>query len=111
MTIPAPLRCSHCENWIRDDSYSCIEDFILCGRCRRTISEVNTINEAEMRWNLPTGTIKQDIISGKLYQFIDDGLIRKSGKDWLLHELVMKMYYEKKTLIGVRPRSSTLIGV
>lgn len=93
------IQCDACKQWVLHEQKHTVKEiqgFMLCQTCRETTLKVMMSQEAEQKWNLPTGRIKQDCRRGMLDAFLDIGLIRKSGKYWLVHELVGKLYYEKR---------------
>lgn len=95
----ASLQCDECKQWYDSETehqVSLVRGKSICSTCLQTISKVLTTQEAEAKWELKEGTIKQDCRRGKLKEYIDCGLIRKSGKYWLIHERVSEFYIEKK---------------
>lgn len=98
-SLGADIQCDECQNWVNredTDTMIIVDNLFLCSNCGNILNKVFMANEAESLWNLPPGTIKQDCRRGMLEQYIKKGLIRKSGKYWLIHELVGKLYYQKK---------------
>ena len=92
-------QCDECKQWIlheERDTVSQISGYHVCSMCKGAITKVLMSHEAEKKWSLPTGTIKQDCRRGTLDIFIENNLIRKSGKYWLIHDVVGKLYYEKR---------------
>ena len=69
--------CSVCEDMIRDDMVASV---------------------FEERHHMPEGTIKQDAKATEdpLAVFKEAQLVRKSGRFWMIHEIVWKLHYEKK---------------
>lgn len=55
--------------------------------------EMITASEANERWGLPEGEVRQSINRGKLNGYIGTGLVRQSGKVWLVSEQAMKEVY------------------
>ncbi|WP_035351476.1 helix-turn-helix domain-containing protein [Fictibacillus gelatini] len=56
-----------------------------------------TASEADERWGLPTGEVRQSCNRGKLKKYIEKGLVRQSGKVWLVTEKAMiEVYGEPK---------------
>lgn len=98
-SLGAEIQCNECNKWVTHedtDTMTEVDNLFLCTDCQNTINKVLMTNEAESKWNLPSGTIKQDCRRGMLDTYIEKGLIRRSGKYWLIHELVGKLYYKKK---------------
>lgn len=48
-----------------------------------------TAAEAEERWGLQSGTVRSSCIRGKLKDYIEKGLVRKSSSTWLVTEKAM----------------------
>lgn len=93
------IQCDECRQWVLyEDRHTVreISGYVVCENCRGAISKVLMSHEAEQKWSLPTGKIKQDCRRGTLDTFMETGLIRKAGKYWLVHELVGKLHYNKK---------------
>lgn len=57
------------------------------------LNEVYTASEAEKKWNLKPGTIRSACVRGKLKEFIEKGMVRKSGNTWLVTKKVMDLVY------------------
>lgn len=98
-SINATVQCNSCNIRIPDEEEETMREVMgkkICKSCLSTLSQVFTSQEAEERWNLPTGTIKQDCRRGKLDSFMQNNLIRKSGKYWIVHQLVGELYYVAK---------------
>ncbi|MCA1064507.1 helix-turn-helix domain-containing protein (plasmid) [Rossellomorea sp. AcN35-11] len=98
-SLGAEIQCDECQNWVNredTDTMIIVDNLFLCSNCGTIVNKVLTAGEAETKWNLPKGTIKQDCNRGMLDLYIKKGLIRKSGKYRLVHELVGKLYYQKK---------------
>lgn len=53
------------------------------------LDDIMSAAEAEERWQLPPGAIRQAAFQGKLDPYIDVGLAKKSGRVWLVHKQVM----------------------
>lgn len=57
-----------------------------------------TASEANEKWGLPDGEVRQSINRGKLKKYAGTGLVRQSGKVWLVSEQVMsEVYGEPRT--------------
>lgn len=57
-----------------------------------------TASEANEKWGLPDGEVRQSINRGKLKKYLGTGLVRQSGKVWLVSEQAMReVYGEPKT--------------
>lgn len=98
-SIGHSLQCDECKQWIlHEDRHTIkeIDGFVVCAVCRGALTKVLLSKEAELKWNLPIGTIKQDCRRGILDTYIEKGLIRQSGRYWLVHEMVGKLHYQKK---------------
>lgn len=54
------------------------------------LGEVMTTSEAEQKRQLPTGSIRVAIQRGKFQDQIKHGLVRQSGKVWLITEQAMR---------------------
>jgi hypothetical protein len=88
------IYCLQCKSGIQKNEYQIkLDNFYLCSRCVKTISEVQSTTEGEASRELPRGTIKLDC-KGSLQIFLKSNLIRKSGKFWLIHERVLSLYYD-----------------
>ncbi|NHN35585.1 hypothetical protein [Paenibacillus agricola] len=90
-----PHRCELCQQWIEELEPE-QKSIMICQTCRVNLPKTMTTNEIEPLWGLHVGKIKQDIDNHLLDDFIDAGLIWKSGRYWLIHELVMQKHYERK---------------
>jgi len=89
--------CSFCKGWIKQKVPVMVKDITVCDACSSTITKVLNANEAEQRWNLVKGTIKQDARSGgPLEEYKKANLVFKSGRYWQIHQAVMESYYEPK---------------
>jgi hypothetical protein len=98
-SIGHSLQCDECKQWVLHEEGHTVKEihgYLICVTCRGALTKVLMSQEAELKWKLPTGRIKQDCRRGTLDLYKDSGLIRKAGKYWLVHELVGKLYYEKK---------------
>jgi hypothetical protein len=95
-------KCSYCEGYIKEEGHpTMVQGLTICRACKHTIRGVMTTNQAEDEWGLPKGTIKQDCKPfGPLQQYINAGLVFKSGRYWQIHQTVMTEYYEP--LINIR---------
>lgn len=49
-----------------------------------------TASEAEEKWGLGEGTVRASCTRGKLKDLIGKGLVRQSGKVWLVTEQAMR---------------------
>lgn len=59
---------------------------------------VVTASEANEKWGLPDGEVRQSINRGKLKKYIGTEFVRQSGKVWLVSEQAMReVYGEPKT--------------
>lgn len=61
------------------------------------IVKVMTAREAEERWGLKTGTIRNSCSRGPLKEHLADGHVRKSAGTWLVTEEIMKEIYGEET--------------
>jgi hypothetical protein len=52
-----------------------------------------TASEAEQRWGLSSGTVRAACVRGLFEEQIEKGLVRKSGKVWLVTDEAMKNKY------------------
>lgn len=52
-----------------------------------------TASEANEKWGLPDGEVRQSINRGKLKKYLGTGLVRQSGKVWLVSEQAMREVY------------------
>lgn len=98
-SIGHSIQCDECKQWVLHEERHTVKEIsghVICSTCRGAISKVLMSQEAEQKWELPTGRIKQDCRRGMLDTYIEKGLIRKAGKYWIIHELVGKLYYESK---------------
>ena len=57
------------------------------------IEEVMTSKEAEVRWNMSNGAVRQSILRGLLKKHIEDGHVRKSAGTWLVTKKIMHEVY------------------
>lgn len=106
--LKSEKQCSQCQNWIKEHEEPVLLNYqynkmkplhmTLCTNCMSAMDKVMVTNEAESKWGLRPGTIKQDRHLGKLREFEDMGLIVNSGRYIKVHELVMRAYYEPKQL-------------
>jgi len=61
------------------------------------IFRVMTAKEAEERWGMSSGAIRQSCLRGPLKRYIQDGHVRKSAGTWLVTEEIMyEVYGEPK---------------
>lgn len=94
-SISESIQCLLCNKWVSvEDSEEMVKfnDKDVCPGCLKALTGVKTTQEAEELWGLAVGTIKQDCRRGKLDEFIEVGFIRKSGKYWLVHDIVGDYY-------------------
>jgi len=54
------------------------------------LNEVYTAQEAEQLWGLYDGAVRQSCIRGKMKKYIEKGLVRKSGRIWLVTAQAMR---------------------
>lgn len=104
--LKSEKQCTQCNNWIKENEDPTVLNFqykatkpvhmTLCNNCMSSMDKVMVTNEAEPKWGLRLGTIKQDRQLGKLKEFEDLGLVKLSGRYIKIHEIVMKTYYEPK---------------
>jgi len=61
-------------------------------------SEIMTASEADERWGLHKGAVRQSCVRGQLKKYIEQGLVRKSGGTWLVTVEAMEAVFgpEKK---------------
>ncbi|WP_412675360.1 helix-turn-helix domain-containing protein [Bacillus mycoides] len=57
------------------------------------LSNVFTASEAEQKWGLEKGTVRSSCVRGKLKNYVELGLVKKSGNTWLLTKEVMTKFY------------------
>lgn len=68
--------------------------YLICPRCIRTINQVKGTTELEKQIGIKSpGVLKQDC-EGPLKPLQSEGLVRKSGKCWLVHEVVDDLFYK-----------------
>lgn len=101
-------QCTECNNWIKESEEPLQLNYqynrtppihmTLCTNCMSAMDKVMVTNEAEPKWGLRPGTIKQDRHLGKLKVFEEMGLIKSTGRYIKIHEIVMRAYYEPKLL-------------
>lgn len=104
--LKSEKQCSQCNNWIKENEDPTVLNYqykatkpvhmTLCMNCTSAMDKVMVTNEAEPKWGLRLGTIKQDRQLGKLKEFEELGLVKLSGRYIKIHEIVMKAYYEPK---------------
>ena len=104
--LKSEKQCSQCNNWIKENEDPTVVNYqykatkpvhmTLCMNCTSAMDKVMVTNEAEPKWGLRLGTIKQDRQLGKLKEFEELGLVKLSGRYIKIHEIVMKAYYEPK---------------
>jgi hypothetical protein len=88
------IKCSQCNQAVDDEMKSInLGRNIICERCIKTIGQVMNTTEFEDRHGLKTGTVKQDI-HNTLHTLQGTGIIRKSGKCWLVHDVLAELYYD-----------------
>lgn len=61
-----------------------------------------TAAEAEKRWGLPDGAVRKGCTSGRLREYVEKGLARKSGGTWIVSDIAMQEVYgeEKEDTIS-----------
>ena len=66
-----------------------------------TVVKWMTAAEAEKRWGLPDGAVRKGCASGRLREYVEKGLARKSGGTWLVSDIAMREVYgdEKKDTV------------
>lgn len=97
--VGASFQCAECGHWISDESSEGMKEFNgykFCNKCLTMTYSVMLTKEAEEKWGLPVGTIKQDCRRGVMDKYIECGLIRKSGKYWIIHDVLWKLHYQKQ---------------
>lgn len=68
--------------------------FVLGNLCASHLKgSIMTASEANKKWGLPDGEVRQSLNRGKLKKYIGTGLVRQSEKVWLVTELAMKEVY------------------
>ena len=91
-----PYRCSQCGVWLKQKGKPTFFGiYTICDTCKGIVTSVMTTAEAEIKHDLPRGTIRRDIARGLLEQYIESGLLRRSGNIWLLHEVVVLDRYKE----------------
>lgn len=80
--------------------YTFYSAFVRMGKTFNTF-EWMTAAEAEKRWGLPDGAVRKGCTSGRLREYVEKGLARKSGGTWLVSDIAMQEVYgdEKKDTI------------
>lgn len=70
----------------------------ICKACLQTITGMMVSSEFETLYDLPEGTIKQHATSDKnpLGAYLSIGLVRKSGRNWLIHQQLWELFYKEK---------------
>lgn len=98
-----PYRCSQCGVWLKDEAQpTFIGTYTICKSCKKVLTNVMTISEAEKKHGLSPGTIRRDNARGLLDRYKESGLFRLSGKIWILHDVVvMDKYKELKLPVPV----------
>ncbi|WP_346835906.1 hypothetical protein [Paenibacillus polymyxa] len=93
-TSYSPLKCSQCLGPIKESDHSVtLGHHIICYRCLKTISQVMNTKEMEERRSMKIGTVKTDC-NNILHSLKSTSLIRKSGKCWLVHEVLLELFYD-----------------
>lgn len=89
------------KNLIGNEEYSIKHStFYVLGNLHASIlkGSMITASEANEKWGLPDGEVRQSINRGKLKKYLGTGLVRQSGKVWLVSEQAMReVYGEPKT--------------
>jgi len=90
--------CKLCGVYYAKEETRPFEEQQICERCIKTISGMQVSSEFEMNHGLPEGTVKQHATSEKdpLAPFKALGLVRKSGRSWLIHDTVWEHYFRPK---------------
>ncbi|MCM3130128.1 MULTISPECIES: hypothetical protein [unclassified Paenibacillus] len=91
------LSCNLCKQPIYDEdtpvTLGSNGHFQICPRCIKTINQVKGTTELEEQFGITSpGTLKQDC-NGPLQPLQEVGLVRKSEKCWLVHEIVGVIFY------------------
>jgi hypothetical protein len=71
---------------------------LFCQTCENTIKRDMVSSAFESKHGLPAGKIKQDATSLKdpLKVYKDAQLVRKSGGNWMIHDLVWELHYKNR---------------
>lgn len=94
-----PYQCTLCDGNIKaEESHSILGKLTICQNCLKTIQQMITAAEFEEKYDLTKGTVKQDCKPSRcvLKPYIDAGLVRKSGGNWLIHETVYELHYSSR---------------
>ncbi|MFC5401773.1 hypothetical protein [Cohnella soli] len=93
------LKCIQCSRFEDKNNCKTIRLGVhICALCMRTISEMLVASEFEEKYEIPEGTIKQHATSpaDPLSAFKEAGMLRKSGRNWLIHRLLWDLFYAEK---------------
>jgi hypothetical protein len=91
-----PYRCSQCGVWLKEEGNpTFFGTYTICNTCKGIVTSVMTTSEAEKKHGLPPGTIRRDNSRGLLDRYKKSGLLRLSGKIWLLHDVVVLDKYKE----------------
>ncbi|WP_145950122.1 hypothetical protein [Paenibacillus sp. Y412MC10] len=90
-----PIKCNQCTQPVPEDMHSVqvCRGVVICDRCLKTISQVMNTTEMETKRGMASGTVKQDCYQ-TLHFLHGSGLVRKSGKFWLVHEALFELFYD-----------------
>lgn len=96
-------RCGICDRPYEEEEPKAVMNVKVCPTCRELGQKYRCASELEQKYQLPKGTIKRDCVSkngkpAKLQPFMDCGLVFKSGSNYIVHEIVMKLYYDNPDL-------------
>jgi hypothetical protein len=92
------VKCNMCEQGISDFEVPVrIGEkgrYLICPRCINTIHQIKGTSEFEETFAISSaGTVKQDC-DGPLKPLQKESLLRKSGKCWLIHDVVDDLFYK-----------------
>jgi hypothetical protein len=90
--------CIQCGLYIERENTSPLNGSAqICAGCIKTLAGMSVSSEFESG-RMPEGTIKQLATSDKdpLKTFKETGLLRKSGRYWLIHDLMWELYFKVK---------------
>lgn len=87
------IKCSQCMQSVTDQvAHVNVGRKTICERCLKTISQVMNTTEMEEKAGIKTGIVKQDCHQS--FHFLQEsGLVRKSNKCWLVHEVLIELFY------------------
>lgn len=102
-------RCGICDRAYDEEEPKAVMNIKVCPVCRNHSQKYQCASVWEKKYNLPKGTIKRDCVAkdgkpAKLQPFIDCGLVYKSGSTYIVHEMVIQMYYQNSDLYKTRKR-------